>query len=380
MLTMDELANKKNVQHNDLITSVAKMDKTPLKMFELAVSCIDPKNPPEDNSVYLSKQDLFSFFSVTDSNRYSRFKEAIETMQKQAYFEVKQETGKGYKYRSIAPIPTIEWNDYDDDVMIRFNVDIMPYLIDLKKNFTQYLINDIIRLNSKYSVVIYKWLSMNYNQYENYKLNGDRTEKQLEVLKNPVIPVNNLREMTDTITTYSRMSNFTTRVLDAPLSEINKNTSFNVEYQKIKKGGRISEIKFFISKKQVAKNEFYKEEQQDPAYLEDKEVKKKEAESLYAEAVESKYTDMLGDFELITFKDFRDKEIMAGLQKSVYPLYDELTQLRGIKGVEKHISYVASRKEDYSKRNIVRYLYEAISNYIPRVKLENNPESFFNNF
>src|SRR5699024_5905600 len=131
----------------------------------------------------------------------------------------------------------------------------------------------------------------------------------------------------------------------------------------------ISDIKFLISKKHVAKNELYKEEQQDPAYLEDKKNKEKEAESLYVEAIGSKYTDLLGDYKLITFSDLRDKEIMAGLQKSVYPLYDELTKLRGTKGVEKHISYVASRKEEYTKRNIVRYLYESISNYIPRVKL-----------
>ena len=38
---MDEIQKRKVVQHNDLISSVAKMDKIPLKIFELAVSCID---------------------------------------------------------------------------------------------------------------------------------------------------------------------------------------------------------------------------------------------------------------------------------------------------------------------------------------------------
>lgn len=33
-----ELENRKVAEHNDLITSIAKMDKTPLKIFELAVS------------------------------------------------------------------------------------------------------------------------------------------------------------------------------------------------------------------------------------------------------------------------------------------------------------------------------------------------------
>ena len=60
-----ELENRKVAEHNDLITSIAKMDKTPLKIFELAVSYIDAKNPPKDNIVLLSKRELFSFFDVS---------------------------------------------------------------------------------------------------------------------------------------------------------------------------------------------------------------------------------------------------------------------------------------------------------------------------
>lgn len=178
-IKMSELSKRKTVEHNDLITNVAKMDKIPLKMFELAVSCIDIDTPPKDHVVYVSKEELFLFFSVTDSNRYTRFKETIETMQKQAYFEIKAEEGKGLKYKSIVPITTVEWNDYNDEVMIRFNVDIMPYLIDLKKNFTQYAISDIMELNSKYSITLYKWICMHYNQYEHYQLKGNRTDGKL---------------------------------------------------------------------------------------------------------------------------------------------------------------------------------------------------------
>lgn len=86
--TLNELSKRKVVEHNSLITSIAKMDKTPLKMFELAVSLIDTENPPKDQTVYLSKQELFAFFNVDDSNKHSRFKEAIEKMQKQAFFKL----------------------------------------------------------------------------------------------------------------------------------------------------------------------------------------------------------------------------------------------------------------------------------------------------
>src|SRR5574337_894770 len=198
VLTLNELSKRKVVEHNSLITSIAKMDKTPLKMFELAVSLIDTENPPEDQTVYLSKRELFAFFQVDDSNKHSRFKEAVEKMQKQAFFQIKKEQDKGFKFISIVPIPYVEWTDYNDEVKIEFHREIMPYLINLKKNFTQHALSDIAELNSKYSLILYRWLSMNYSQYEHYSTKGGRRAEQVEAYRNPSITVKELRVITDT--------------------------------------------------------------------------------------------------------------------------------------------------------------------------------------
>ena len=77
---IQEISSRKVAEHNDLISSVAKMDKTPLKIFELAVSCIDTDAPPKDNTVFLSKKELFTFFDVSDNDKHRRFKEAVEKM------------------------------------------------------------------------------------------------------------------------------------------------------------------------------------------------------------------------------------------------------------------------------------------------------------
>ena len=161
VLTLNKLSKRKVVEHNSLITSIAKMEKTPLKMFELAVSCIDTENPPKDNTIYLSKADLFSFFKVDDSNRYSRFKQAVETMQKQAFFKIQEKKDKGFKFINIVPIPYVEWNDYNDEVIIRFDQAIMPYLVNLKKNFTQHALSDLAELNR----VLLQSLKIKYKVY-----------------------------------------------------------------------------------------------------------------------------------------------------------------------------------------------------------------------
>ena len=363
---LNELSKRKVVEHNSLITSIAKMDKTPLKMFELAVSCIDTEEPPKDNAVYLSKEELFSFFKVSDNDKHSRFKQAIAKMQEQAFFEIKEEKNKGFKFRRILPIPTVEWTDYDDKVMIRFNQDIMPYLIELKQNFTKYALSEIMELNSKYSIILYKWLSMNYNQYEHYSVKGGRRAEQVEAYRNPTITVKELRVITDTVKDYPRFTNFESYIIKNSLKEINAHTSFNVTYDKIKKGRSIDSIVFHIEKKRTADDNSYKLE--DQAYIEGKKAKEETEKDLYTEAMQSPYTKLLSENMLLFPNDFMDIKTMAGLQKNVYPLYDELKALRGLNGVKGHLSYVSSKQEAYSKRNIAKYLKKAIEHYLPTVK------------
>ena len=369
--TLNDLEKRKVVEHNSLITSIAKMQKTALKMFELAVSCIDTENLPKNNMVYLSKKELFSFFEVSSNSKHSQFKEAIEFMQKQAYFKIKSNKKLGIEYESIVPIPYVKWNDYNDEVTIQFSEHIMPYLINLKAEFTQYKISELQKLNSKYSIILYRWLAMNYNQYEHYSFKGGRRAEQVESYRNPSITVKELREITDTIKDYQKMSHFTTWVLEKPLEEINAHTSFNVTYDKIKKGRSIDSIVFHITKKPVARNDFYKLEEQDPVYLQDKENKEQAEELLAGKALKSKYTKLLLDNMLLSPYEMTDTSLMAGLQAHVYPLYDELKELRGLNGVKDHLSYVRAKQEAYSKRNIAKYLKKAIEQYLPTVKLQN---------
>ena len=365
---LNELSKRKVVEHNSLITSIAKMDKTPLKMFELAVSYINIEEPPKDHTVYLSKEELFVFFKVSDNDKHSRFKQAVENMQKQAFFKIKEKKEHGFEFENIVPIPYVKWTDYNDEVTIRFSPEIMPYLINLKKNFTQHALSDISELNSKHSIILYRWLSMNYNQYEHYSYKGGRREEQVEAYRNPSISIRELREMTVTINDYKRITHFETRVLKEPLDEINEHTSFNVSYDKIKKGRSIDSIVFHITKKPVARNDFYKLEEQDPIYLQDKANKEQAEDRLAIEAMKNKYTKLLLDNMLLNSYEMTDTAIMAGLQQHVYPLYDELKDLHGMKAVQDHLSYVASKQEAYSKRNIAKYLKKAIEQYLPTVR------------
>ena len=366
--SLKEIEKRKIVEHNDLITSVAKMDKVPLKIFELAVSCIDTEEPPKNNTVYLSKTELFAFFKVDDSNKHSRFKEAITTLHQQSVFEIREmnEHKNKFEYRVISPLEETTWNDYNDIISMTFTKSIMPYLIELKTKFTQYALSDLADLNSKYSIILYKWLSMNYNQYEHYSAKGGRRVNQLESYRNPSITVKELREITDTKKIYENFPMFEKRVLKTAVQEIKAHTSFNVSYDKIKAGRSIDSIVFHIEKKRQADDNSYKLE--DKVYQDDKKAKEENEQLLSGKALQSPYTKLLIENFLLSPLEMTDTSTMAGLQKNVYPLYDELKELRGLNGVKDHLSYVASKQEAYSKRNVAKYLKKAIEQYLPTVK------------
>ncbi|GEK35569.1 RepB family plasmid replication initiator protein [Kurthia sibirica] len=362
---LKEISNRKVVEHNDLITGVAKMDKTPIKIFELAVSCIDTKNPPENNSVCLTKKTLFAFFDVTDTNKNFRFKKVIEEMQNQIFL-INKKTSKGNTYERVVPIPSIKWSDFDDIVTFRFDESVMPYLLDLKDNFTQFALMDIMEMTSKYSIILYKWIMMKYNQFTHYEQGAKRTEQQLESYRNPVMEVAELRRLTDTLTQYKQFSDFEKRVLKPAIDEINEHTRFAITYDKIKKGRSVIAVKFYGARKEIPEP-FYKQEQQDPAYTQAESLKKQQEVQDFIDLQQNPYTLALLNTQLIGVRDMTDIELMVTLYRKVYPLYDQLAEKVNRYEVERHLLYVKEKQQAYSKENIAKYLYKAISSYLKTI-------------
>lgn len=138
---------------------------------------------------------------------------------------------------------------------------------------------------------------------------------------------------------------------------------------KSKKRCSIDSIIFHIEKKCRTDDNSYKLDYK--TYQADKKQKEETEKDLVFEAMKSKYTQILLETILLSPYEMTDTSLMAGLLKTVYPLYDELKDLRGLNGVKDHLSYVASKQEAYSKRNVAKYLKKAIEQYLPTVKRQN---------
>lgn len=366
--------NQKVIEHNDLIMATARMPKTSLVAFEYIVSNIDPDNLPEEYKISISKSRMLEFFQTkpNDRKKKSRIQDDILKLQKDAIFifekeEIKEVNGKERKIisnTSIAPLSTIQWSSVSDNLTIRLNPDIVPYISDLKRNFTNYPIADIIDFKSRHTIVIYRWLLMNYNQFKNYQNTGKRNAKALESYKNPEVDIELLRKMTDTTDEYSRSNDFVRRVLDKAVDEINEKTRYEVHYDKIRNNRKLVRIQFHMS---------------EPIDIIEPTKKQNNRESLtdnaltYLDAIRNQYTAMLIEYSLLTEIEMTDEDIMSRLLTNVYPLYDEIEEKRGVNGVRAHLNYLQKNIDlsiPENNRNIVKFLNTSAKQRIAQITIE----------
>lgn len=366
--------NQKVIEHNDLIMATARMPKTSLVAFEYIVSNIDPDNLPEEYKLSISKSRMLEFFQTkpNDRKKKSRIQDDILKLQKDAIFifekeEIKEVNGKERKIisnTSIAPLSTIQWSNISDNLTIRLNPDIVPYISDLKRNFTNYPIADIIDFKSRHTIVIYRWLLMNYNQFKNYQNTGKRNAKALESYKNPEVDIELLRKMTDTTDEYSRSNDFVRRVLDKAVDEINEKTRYEVHYDKIRNNRKLVRIQFHMSEP----IDIIEPEKQN-----DKQTSVTDNALTYLDAIKNVYTTLLIEYGLLTEIEMADEDIMSRLLQNVYPLYDEIEEKRGINGIRAHLNYLQKNIDQNipeGNRNIVKFLNISAKQRIAQITIE----------
>lgn len=124
-------------------------------------------------------------------------------------------------------------------VQLRFDPDLKPYLLQLKKCFTRYRLKNVMYLKSSYSIRLYELL------------------KQCESVGERTFSLENLRAILGIEPgEYKLYSNFKNRVIKPSQKEINsEKTDLRFDFVEKKKGRKVAEIIFRIRSDKVAKEE-----------------------------------------------------------------------------------------------------------------------------
>lgn len=116
---------------------------------------------------------------------------------------------------------------------IAFDPFLHPYLLDLRENYTSYELENILAMQSKYSIRLYEFL-------KSYSYIGAKD-----------ISLEDLRELLQ-VEGYPVYNNFKVRVLDVAVGEINEYTDLYITYDVGRENRKISRIHFNIDPKTEA--------------------------------------------------------------------------------------------------------------------------------
>lgn len=140
-------------ESNDLITK-ARHDLTAreLKIMDYVISKIQPTDSGLI-TINTSMYELTKVLELKSSGRtYSQIAQNLDDMRAKS-IKIYNENE-----RSITMTGWFErakvWEN--GQIELKINEDFSPYLIDLKNNYTQYLLIDTVKLKSKYAILLYK--------------------------------------------------------------------------------------------------------------------------------------------------------------------------------------------------------------------------------
>ena len=116
---------------------------------------------------------------------------------------------------------------------VRIDEDLAPYLFDLGQRFTQYQLYNILAMKSALSVRLYE-LMKSYAHRQSITLDLDELKHLL---------------MVEDVKSYHRFPDFRRKVLEIAQREINELTDLTIQYEPIKKGNKVVQLRFEIEQK-----------------------------------------------------------------------------------------------------------------------------------
>ena len=164
------MENNLVVQSNDLILATYTMQKTDKELMLACISQIDSRpdapNVTQDTEYKVTVDDIKSLFFGKKSKNEQNVYRDIENASKRLYdvdIVMSLPENKTLQTRLVS---SIVYDPDNGEVVLSFANKILPYLTQLKANFTKYKLLEIGELSSIHSIKMYELVVMWVNQYQ----------------------------------------------------------------------------------------------------------------------------------------------------------------------------------------------------------------------
>lgn len=219
---MENRTNQLVTKSNILIEANYKLGVVEQKIILCLASNIHPEDS-DFKSYTLPIKEFNRLLGLSGTPKYTELRQITkELMQK--VFEVRIDK----KVIQVSWLSYVAYNESEGTIDVRFDPFLRPYLLELKKEFTSYKLENVVKLKSSYAIRIYELL------------------KQYEKLQERTFFLSDLRKMLGAEDIYPAYGNFKQRVLVPAQKELMKKTDISFEIEAVKKGRKVEKVKFLI--------------------------------------------------------------------------------------------------------------------------------------
>ena len=169
-------------------------------------------------------KDFMELLGVQDKSKYIEIPKITKDLMKKV-FEIKE----GKDIIQLSWLSSARYKTGEGLVVLKFDSSLKPYMLQLKKLYTSYKLENILSLKSKYSLRLYEILKSN-----EFKKNW---EIDLEELKK-ILGANEK--------SYSIYQNVKNRIILQAQNELKEKTDISFDFEEIKTGRKVSSLRFYI--------------------------------------------------------------------------------------------------------------------------------------
>ncbi|HEY5589317.1 MAG TPA: replication initiation protein [Candidatus Paceibacterota bacterium] len=207
------------------------------KIILTLASMVQPDD--EEFKVYKFKiGDFMKLVGVEDKSKYTKIPKITKELMKKV-FEIEE----GKKIIQVAWLSSAVYEKGTGFVELEFSPRLKPYMLKLNTMFTQYKVDNILNMKSKYSPRVYEFLKCNEFKKQNC------IEIEIEELRK-LLKANNVYPLYNDVKRY---------VIERTQKELKKLSDISFEFEEIKTGRKVTSLKFYIHSNKNDKNKVTKQ-------------------------------------------------------------------------------------------------------------------------
>lgn len=231
---MQVKGNTNIVQSNFLLENRPKLTKDETRLFITIIGAVN-KDDEDFKPLEIPVMEFARLWGMEINAAYRKIKAALRSLRAKEFFVegVNKKTGKT-RFLTASYISAATYEQGEGYATVEISQMFKPYLLELQKNYTRYVLENILNLST-------------VNAIRNYEL-----LKQYESLGKRSFTVEEYKKLLGIEDKYSRNTDLRVNVIEPAYKEINESTDLTIEYE-IQGRGKSARIVFTIQGKEKKK-------------------------------------------------------------------------------------------------------------------------------